>query len=741
MLASPKYTMKKLQLHSKTYSKVLQMHYLGVALVLMVFCLLSPSSSCTEQEKNSLLRFLAELSQDGGLSSSWRNGTDCCKWEGVACKQDRMVRHVSLPSKGLKGHISRSLGALTGLQHLDLSENLLSGGLPRELLSSSSIVFLDVSLNQLNGTLRQLSSSPPARPIQLQVLNISSNLFAGQFPSATWKAMENLMALNASNNNFIGRVPAQFCNSSPSLAVLDLCFNKFSGSIPPGLGDCSKLRELKAGHNNLSGTLPDELFNATSLEYLSLQNNDLHGVLDTANMVSLRNLVTLDLGGNRFSGKIPDYIGLFKRLENLHLNDNNMSGELPYALSNCTNLITVDLKRNKLSGELTNVNFSNLPKLKTLDLDSNNLSGTVPESIYSCSNLTALRLSTNNLHGQLSSRIGNLKHLSFLSLGKNNFTNITNALQILKSSKNLSTLFIGHNFRGEILPQDETIDGFGNLQVLDIQGCQFSGRIPVWISRAANLQVLLLCGNRLTGPIPGWINSLSHLFYMDVSTNRLTGQIPLTLMEMPMLKSTENITHMNPRVFDLTVTNGPSLEYRTITSFPAVLNLRNNCLTGVIPPQIGQLKALVVLDFSFNKLSGQIPHSVCNLTNLQVLDLSSNNLAGAIPVALNALHFLSAFSISNNNLEGPIPSGGQFDTFQNSSFDRNPKLCGSALTQKCNSAEAHQPIIPSAKQADYKVAFVIAFGAFFGVGVLYDQLVLSRYFGKSYFASHIGSTR
>ena len=126
-----------------------------------------------------------------------------------------------------------------------------------------------------------------------------------------------------------------------------------------------------------------------------------------------------------------------------------MSGELPSALSNCTNLITIDLKSNHFSGKLTKVNFSNLPNLKTLDLMYNSFSGTIPESIYSCSNLTALRLTSNHLEGQLSPRIGNLKYLTFLSLGKNSFENIKNALHILQSFRNLTTLRIGQNIIGE----------------------------------------------------------------------------------------------------------------------------------------------------------------------------------------------------------------------------------------------------------------------------------------------------
>ncbi|KAF7083635.1 hypothetical protein CFC21_087401 [Triticum aestivum] len=714
--------MQTLQFSHKTQSKKLHIPSLSLALVLLI-SLAPPTSSCTEHEKTSLRRFLAGLSRDNGLATTWLSNKDCCNWEGIICSSpNRTVTDVSLASRGLEGTISPFLGNLTSLLRLNLSHNSLFGGLPLELVSSNSITILDVSFNQLKGTLHKLASPTPARP--LQVLNISSNLFAGQFPSTTWEAMKNLRALNASNNSFTGQIPANFCNSSPSFAVLDLCLNKFTGNIPKRIGDCSKLRELRAGYNNLNGTLPDKLFNTATLEYLSFPNNGLHGALDSTRISNLRNLVTLDLGGNRFSGKIPDSIGQLKKLEVFHLDNNKLSGELPSALSNCTNLIAIDLKNNNFSGQLAKVNFSNLPNLQTLDVYLNLFNGTVPESIYSCSNLTALRVSSNKLGGQLSPRITDLKHLTFLSLATNSFRNITNALHILKSCRNLTTLLIGGNFKKELMPENDRIYGFEKLQILDIGYCQLSGKIPLWISRLTNLEILLLNSNRLTGPIPGWINSLSHLFFMDVSNNNLTGEIPLTLMEMPMLKSIENATQWDPRVFELPVYSGPSLQYRVVTSFPTVLNLSNNQFTGVIPPQIGQLKVLVVLDLSFNKLSGQIPLSICNLTNLQVLDLSSNSLTGAIPAALNSLHFLSAFSISNNDLEGPIPSGGQFNTFQNSSFDGNPKLCGSILTHKCDSS-----IHPSSrKQRDKKFAFAIGFGVFFGgitILLLLVRLLLS----------------
>ncbi|CAN6208628.1 unnamed protein product [Urochloa humidicola] len=158
-----------------------------------------------------------------------------------------------------------------------------------------------------------------------------------------------------------------------------------------------------------------------------------------------------------------------------------------------------------------------------------------------------------------------------------------------------------------------------------------------------------------------------------------------------------------------------------------MLNLGYNKFTGVIPSEIGQLKALLTLNLSFNNLYGEIPQSIGNLTDMQVLDLSYNNLTGAIPSMLETLHFLSELNMSNNDLEGPIPTGGQFNTFPDSSFAGNPKLCSPTLVHHCTSVDAAPAPSTSAEHYIDKVIFMIAFGMFFGVGVLYDQMVLSRY--------------
>ncbi|KQK16405.1 hypothetical protein BRADI_1g28590v3 [Brachypodium distachyon] len=359
------------------------------------------ASSCTEQEKGSLLQFLAGLSWDSGISASWkRSGMDCCAWEGVTCGADGTVTDFSLASKGLEGRVSPALGNL-----------------------ASSIIFLDVSFNRLSGDMQELPSSTPAqRP--LQVLNISSNFFTGQFPSSTtWEVMNNLAVLNASNNSFTGQIPTHFCSSSPaSLSVLELSYNPFTGSIPPGLGNCSMLRVLKAGHNELSGTLPNELFNASSLEYLSFPDNGLHGVLHgickTTNSVDpwrpplmempmLNNekiaphldprvfelpvytapshqyritsafAQVLKLGNTNFTGLIPEEIGQLQSLVILNFSSNSLSGEIPKQLCNLMNLRMLDLSGNYLTGSIPSA-LKNLHFLSEFNISNNDLEGPIP---------------------------------------------------------------------------------------------------------------------------------------------------------------------------------------------------------------------------------------------------------------------------------------------------------------------------------------------------------------------------
>ena len=85
------------------------------------------------------------------------------------------------------------------------------------------------------------------------------------------------------------------------------------------------------------------------------------------------------------------------------------------------------------------------------------------------------------------------------------------------------------------------------------------------------------------------------------------------------------------------------------------LLLGRNGLTGEIPPELGDLVNLGKLDLSDNQLSGEIPSELGSLANLRRLYLSLNELSGEIPSELGSLANLEELYLSRNQLSGEIP--------------------------------------------------------------------------------------
>ena len=78
-----------------------------------------------------------------------------------------------------------------------------------------------------------------------------------------------------------------------------------------------------------------------------------------------------------------------------------------------------------------------------------------------------------------------------------------------------------------------------------------------------------------------------------------------------------------------------------------ILNLGNNSLTGSIPPELGSLSNLSHVYLNTNRLTGEIPSQISDLWNLREMWLQDNTLTGEIPVALSELH----------GLRVPVPTG------------------------------------------------------------------------------------
>ncbi|KAG5235451.1 phytosulfokine receptor [Salix suchowensis] len=611
------------------------------------------AQSCDPNDSLALKEFAGNLT-NGSIITSWSSKSDCCQWDGVVCGSNingsvhRRVTMLILSKKGLQGLIPRSLGYLDQLKSLDLSCNHLQGGLPSELSSLKWMEVLDLSHNLLSGPVSGVLSGL----ISIQSLNISSNLFKedmfelGGYP--------NLVVFNISNNSFSGPVTSQICSSSKGIQILDLSMNHLVGNLA-GLYNCSKsLQQLHLGSNSLSGSLPDFIYSTLALQHFSISNNNFSGRL-SKELSKLSSLKTLVVYGNQFSGHMPDAFGNLTHLEHFDAHSNMLSGPLPSTLSFCSKLHILDLRNNSLTGPV-DLNFTGMPSLCTLDLAANHFLG----------RFQILYLIANELTGKIPESFAKLSSLLFLSLSNNSFVDLSGALDVLQHCQNLSTLILTKNFVGEEIPRN--VSGFQNLMVLAFGNCALKGHIPVWLLRCRKLEVLDLSWNRLGGSIPSWIGQMESLFYLDFSNNSLTGEIPTSLTDLKSLISANSSSpHLTASAgIPLYVKRNQSasgLPYKQASSFPPSILLSNNRINGTIPPEVGRLKDLHVLDLSRNNITGTIPNSFSQMENLEILDFSSNNLYGSIPSSLEKLTFLSRFSVANNHLRGQIPTGGQFYSF------------------------------------------------------------------------------
>eukprot|EP00253_Pinus_taeda_P007267 PITA_07267 len=102
------------------------------------------------------------------------------------------------------------------------------------------------------------------------------------------------------------------------------------------------------------------------------------------------------------------------------------------------------------------------------------------------------------------------------------------------------------------------------------------------------------------------------------------------------------------------------------------LNLYNMSLQGTIPPHLGNISFLGVLNLTLNSFSGIIPNELGELRRLKRLFLSENHLISSIPEALKDCTSLRLLNLSFNILTGTIPSGlGQLQNLRDLSLRTN----------------------------------------------------------------------
>ena len=306
-------------------------------------------------------------------------------------------------------------------------------------------------------------------------------------------------------------------------------------------------------------------------------------------------------------------------------------------------------------GEWHGVTTDASGRVTRLDLRENQLSGSIPPELGGLANLQWLDLRENQLSGSIPPELGRLAKLTWLNLN-------------------------GNQLRGSIPPE---LGRLAKLRALGFSNNQLSGSIPPELGRLANLQQLHLRGNQLGGSVPPELGALANLQRLYLRGNELGGCIPaglrdienndLDTLELPFCGTAAAPTDRAALVALYEATNGdnwtnntnwlsnrPLGEWHGVTTDASGrvtrLDLRENRLSGSIPPELGDLANLQWLDLRENRLSGLIPPELGRLTKLTWLNLRGNQLSGSIPSELGALANLEALGLFFNQLGGSIPS-------------------------------------------------------------------------------------
>ncbi|XP_021893317.1 probable LRR receptor-like serine/threonine-protein kinase At2g24230 [Carica papaya] len=412
-------------------------HFFGSVLILS---LVFKHFAC--QQPNTDEFYVSEFLKNMSLNSSqaYNFSAPFCSWQGLFCdaKKEHVIE-LMVSGLGLSGSIpDTTIGKLSKVQSLDLSNNKITA-LPSDFWSLGS----------------------------LKSLNLSSNHLSGSLPS------------NIGNFGL--------------LESIDLSGNDFSGEIPAAISSLVSLRFLKLDRNGFQWSIPSGILNCQSLVLMDLSSNKLNGSLPDGFGGALPKLKTLNLAGNRISGRDADFADM-KSITSLNISDNLFQGSVMGVFQE--KLEVIDLRRNQFEGHISQVQFNstyNWSRLVYLDLSENHLSGEIFHNLNSAQNLKHLNLACNRFSRQEFPRIQVLSRLEYLNLSRTGLY--------------------------DQIPSE--ISRLGNLKTLDLSINHLNGRIP--FLNVKNLQTLDVSNNNLSGEIP--VSILQKLPWMEkfnFSHNNLT---------------------------------------------------------------------------------------------------------------------------------------------------------------------------------------------------------------------------
>ncbi|PWA72124.1 protein kinase-like domain-containing protein [Artemisia annua] len=254
--------------------------------------------------------------------------------------------------------------------------------------------------------------------------------------------------------------------------------------------------------------------------------------------------------------------------------------------------------------------------------------------------VTVLWLDSQGLEGSLSPHVGNLSFLRMLSLSNNSFQG-TIPHELGRLSR-LRFLYVDENKFSGVIPTN--LSGCFKLEKLWLAYNKLAGSIPKEMGLLSKLTRLVIDDNKLTGGIPSFLGNITSMELFSAKENPFGGSIPDTLGHWKSLAGFGigdcNLYGSIPHsIFNL--------------SLLVNLSLSTNHLTGSLPLEIGnQLPNLEFLQLRDNELTGVLPPSLSNCSKLGFLEMSRNNFSGKLTIDFSKLRDIYSIRLSYNNFHG-----------------------------------------------------------------------------------------
>ncbi|TYG56351.1 hypothetical protein ES288_D08G057500v1 [Gossypium darwinii] len=630
-------------------------------------------------------------------------------FEGEKVQPMMNLEVLDLSGNLLKNNDLTYLKGLSSLKSLNIGGNQLEGSIDIRVLNNlTKLKLLDLSDNKIESLQSSHDGERPLNLSNFEELYLDSNSFTNSL-LAQLNGFSNLKSLSIRGNQLNGSINIKVLNNLTRLKTLDLSDNKieslqsphdgerplnltnleelyldsnsFANSLLAQLSGFSNLKSLNIRNNQLKGSINIKDLNALSnLEKLDMSNNDVKEFVPTKNKenesleklkvatlnnvfingtVSLMQLLetfssvnTLYLRDNHFNDTIStqDQLHVSSKIEELVLDGSYINNNILQGIGVLASLKILSLRGCGLSGTLSTQGWCDLWKLEVLDLGENAIEGTLPPCLANLSSLDYLDISNNQFTGKgASTALANLTLLRFISLSQNLFE-VPSIFISFANHSHLKFLFSDQNK----LVKEPTIQTWvpkfqlkvfrlwncatkelhieipkflyyqNDLSFIDLSDNNFGGN-PFWLlENNTRMGAFLMKGNSFMGHfnIPSHLNP--NMSIVDISDNKIQGPIPA------------NICSVFPQL--------------------ARLNLSSNFLQGNIPPCLGNLKTMLMIDLSHNQLYGGIPEMSAQSDSLMFLRLSNNHLSGKISPTIFCSSSLQFLYLDGNKFDGNIPS-------------------------------------------------------------------------------------